>query len=779
MTIIRTLLRITFLSFTAFSFLLNLGCSSKKEVKEEASSPDSTYKGKIGKTLADSKEWWPEKKKAPEGAPNILLFLIDDAGYGTASAFGGLMETPTLDSLANNGLRYTNFHTTAICSPTRAALLTGRNSHSVHMGLFPVTATGFPGYDGRLPEDKATIAEILQENQYNTYAIGKYHLTPINEITSVGPFTRWPLGKGFDHFYGWHLGHTDQYHPNLYEDNNVIDIEPNTKHVTTLLADKAIKYIANQKSVAPDKPFFLYFATGAIHSPHQVDKKWSDPYKGKFDKGWDWYREEVLARQKKLGVVPVNAELPARNPKVQAWDSLTTDQKKLYSRYMEVYAGFMTHADYEFGRIINYLNEIGQLDNTAVFVIIGDNGSSPSSKNGSINGYISSLEGDEQVKEALKNIQKLGTENSFEDAPYGWTQATNTPFRQWKVDANSEGGTHNPFIVYYPKVIKEKGGVRNQYGHVNDIAPTIVELVNATFPEKIKGVQQKPFEGTSLVYSLNDANAASKHTVQYYEIKGKRSIYKDGWKACVYHEPNTDFAKDVWELYNLNDDFNERVDLAAKNPDKLKELQDLFDTEAAKYNIYPLQDATPSGGRALSAFGKADKIVLYPGVDQLLNYSGPQFPATSFSITADVYYKKGDQGVLFSTGGSFDGLSLFIKDNKFQVAHNTGTIIRNLESSQPLKDGKLKLKFELSYVPPKESADKTATKKDEEAGTESIYINDVKVGERTIKKSEAKYIAAYKDGVDVGADLNSPVSDKYKVPFRYTGKLKDIVIEYK
>lgn len=744
-------------------------------VSISAKAQERPFQGKIEKTFAASTEWSPEKKKAPPGAPNVIWFLIDDAGFGAASAFGGLAETPTLDSLANNGLRYTNFHSTAICSPTRAALLTGRNAHSVHMGLFPVTATGFPGYDGRLPPDKASIAQILRENNYNTYALGKYHLAPIDEITPVGPFDRWPLGIGFDHFYGWHLGHTDQYHPNLYEDNNVIDIEPNTKHVTTLLADKAIKYIANQRSAAPQNPFFLYFATGATHSPHQVDKKWSDLYKGKFDKGWDWYREEVLARQKKLGVVPQNAVLPARDPKVPAWNTLSADAKKVYARYMEVYAGFLTHADYEFGRIINYLKEIGQLENTAIFAIIGDNGASPSTEHGSFNGYVSSLPQDQQVKEAIKHIDQFGTAESFSDAPFGWTQAANTPFRQWKVDANSEGGTRNPLIVFYPKGIKEKGGIRNQYGHVNNIAPTTVELTGATVPEYIKGVKQKPFEGTSLLYSFNNADAPSQHTVQYYEIKGKRSIYSNGWKAAVYHQPGTDFNEDKWELYNVNEDFNERNDLAEKQPEKLGELKALFDTEAKKYNVYPLNDGATSGERKRSAYGLSDTIVLYPGADQLLNYSGPQFHKQSFSITANVELSSGaEEGVLFATGSAFDGLSLFIKDKKFQVAHNTGSKISHLVSGQNLTAGKLDLRFELGYNSPADPENKNAA-----AGTETIFINNVKTGERKITANEIKYIANYKDGIDVGRDLNSPVSDRYKVPFAFTGKLRHIIIVYK
>ncbi len=770
-------MRVKKLSMWVSGALLFLGASNSWA--DDATGKD-TFKGKIGKTYAESKEWWPEKKQAPKGAPNIIYFLIDDAGFGSSSAFGGLMQTPTLDSLANDGLRFTNFHTTAISSPSRAALLTGRNAHSVHMGLFPVTSAGFPGYDGHIPGEAGTIAEVLQTNNYSTYAVGKWHLTPIDEITPIGPFDRWPSGKGFDHNYGWHLGHTDQYHPNLYEDNNVIDIEPNQKHVTTLLADKAIKYIANEKSLAPEKPFFLYFATGATHAPHQVDQKWSDLYKGKFDKGWDWYREEVLARQKKLGIVPQNAELPPRDPKVAAWDSLTPEAKQVYARYMEVYAGFMTHADYEFGRIVEYLKEIKQLDNTLIVVMIGDNGASPSSQHGSFNGHISGLEGSKQVAEALKNIAKFGTEESDSDAPSGWTQATNTPFRQWKVDANSEGGTHNPLILYWPKGIKDKGGIRNQYSHLNDIAPTTVELSGAKVPKVIKGYQQRPFEGTSLAYTLDNAKAPSRHKVQYYEIMGKRGIYQDGWKASVYHVPGSDFSKDVWELYHIDEDFNERFNLAEKNPAKLKKLQAVFDHEAKKYNVYPIDDGAKGfGSRKRSAFGMQNKIVLYPGLSQLLNFSGPQLESTSFSITAEVDLQSNDQGVLFATGGAFDGLSLFIKDGKFQVAHNSGTVINHLESTEPLPVGKAQLKFELNYVEPKDKPVGRAALSRRPAGNEAIYVNDVKVAQRDIVYAEARYIASYQDAIDVGQDLTSPVSDRYKSPFAFNGKLKQVSIEYK
>ena len=544
-------------------------------------------------------------------------------------------------------------------------------------------------------------------------------------------------------------------------------------HVTTLLADRAIRYIANQRSLAPDKPFFLYFATGATHAPHQVDQKWRGMYKGKFDKGYDWYREQVLKNQKKLGVVPADAQLPPRDPKVQPWDSLSPQTKKVYAKYMEVYAAFMTHADHEIGRVVHYLEKIGQLDNTVIIAMIGDNGSSPSSRHGSFQGYISDLPADKQVAEAAKHLDQFGTEESDMDAPFGWTQATNTPFRLWKVDANSEGGTHNPLIIYYPKLIKEKGGIRNQYGHVNDIAPTTVELTGSTFPEFVKGIKQKPFEGTSLVYSLNDANAPSRHTVQYYEIKGKRAIYKDGWKASVYHLPGTDFSKDVWELYNISEDFNERFDLAAKNPGKLKELQDLFDAEAKKYNVYPLNDGAISGGRFRSAFGNSDKIVLYPGVDELLCYSGPQFSKQSFSITAEVNLKGKEQGVLFATGDQFDGLSLYIKDGRFQSAHNSGSKVVYLETVKALPSGKVNLRFELNYVAPKVKGPL------ENAGTEAIYVNDEKIAERKITAADIRYIAPYHDAIDVGKDLNSPVTNRYSSPFAFTGELNKVVIEYK
>ena len=569
---------------------------------------EQTFQGVIGKTLNDSKEWWAEPAKAPTGAPNIVWILLDDVGFGAPSAFGGVIRTPALDSLANNGLRYTNFHTAAICAPTRSALLTGRNSHYVHEGGFSHIAlsAGFPGYDGRIPSKDGTIAEILRDNGYNTFAVGKYGLTPDEDATDVGPFDRWPSGKGFEHFFGFLGSQTDQYKPDLVEDN--AHVAPDGRHLNEQITDKAISYIARQQKIAPGKPFFLYYAPGATHAPHQVDKYWSDQYKGQFDAGWDVFRETVLANQKRLGIVPAYAQLPPRNPRVQEWNTLTADQKKLFARFMEVYAGYLTYTDFQIGRIINYLRENNLLENTVVYAIIGDNGAS---KEGTLEGVITPRTNPAKtttqtafLKVNLGNIDSIGTAAGSANYPLGWAQAANTPFREWKQDADAEGGTHNPLIIFNPKAIKEKGGIRNQYGYVIDLLPTTLELTGIKAPEYIRGIKQDSIQGTSLLYSFNDGKAASRHIVQHYYIFGSRSIYYNGWKAEAAHHPdNVDFDfkpgetitdksfdEDEWQLYNLTEDFNERVNLAKKYPEKLAELKKIFDEQAEKNHLYPLID---------------------------------------------------------------------------------------------------------------------------------------------------------------------------------------------
>jgi arylsulfatase A-like enzyme len=566
------------------------------------------FTGVVGKTTADSKEAWTSNIKAPKDAPNVIWILLDDVGFGASSTFGGVISTPNFDTLANQGLRYTNFHTAGICAPTRAALLTGRNHHYVHEGGFSHTilSAGFPGYDGRIPSDKGTIAEILRESGYNTFAVGKYGLTPDEDATDAGPFDRWPIGKGFDHFFGFLGSQTDQYQPDLVEDN--AHVTPDGRNLNEQITDKAISYLTRQQRVAPNKPFFLYYAPAATHAPHQVSHEWSDLYKGKFDEGWDVFRKKVFENQKKQGIIPANAILPDRNPNIKAWNTLSPDEKKLYARFMEVYAGYLTYADAQVGRLVQYLKSSKQLDNTLIFVVIGDNGASKEgSLNGDIDRQIFAQPHDEQenIKHNLDKIGEIGTpEGKQTNYPLGWAQAANTPFKYWKQDANAEGGTRNPLIVFYPKGIKDAGGIRNQYGHVSDLLPTTLEYLGITPPEYIRGIKQDTLQGTSLVYSFDNAKAATRHRVQYYYIFGSRSIYKDGWKAEVYHHPDftefgnfkpgvdtvNNFNKDVWELYDLNTDYNERINLAAKYPEKLNELKALFEDQAQKNHIYPFID---------------------------------------------------------------------------------------------------------------------------------------------------------------------------------------------
>ena len=581
----------------ALTSTLILAMTARLPMQAQEAQP---YQGTVGRTLAESKEWWPEPVKAPAGAPNVVWILLDDVGFGAAGTFGGLINTPTFDSLAANGLRYTNFHTTAICAPTRSALLTGRNSSSVHESGFSHTimSAGFPGWDGRVPATAGTIAEILRDNGYNTFAVGKYGITPDEEATDAGPFDHWPTGKGFDHFFGFLGSQTDQYHPDLVEDQ--AHVRPDGRHLSDQITDKAIFYIDRQRKVAPDKPFFLYYAPGATHAPHQVDQYWSDQYKGKFDEGWDVFREKVFENQKRLGVIPANAILPDRNPDIKAWDSLTPDEKNLYARFMEVYAGYLTYSDFEIGRLINHLKETGQLDNTLIFISIGDNGAS---KEGTLNGTVDQglLAGprpeQQNIDYNLNKIGEIGTPHATNgNYPLGWAQACDTPFKFWKQDANSEGGTHNPLIVFWPKGIKDKGGIRTQYSHVIDLLPTTLDLVGIKAPDRIRGVKQQPIEGISFADSINDANAPWHHTVQYYYIFGSRSIYDHGWKAELAYPSSfitgnaaskQPFDENAWELYNLNDDPTERIDLAQKYPEKLTQLKAEFEEQAKEHNLYP------------------------------------------------------------------------------------------------------------------------------------------------------------------------------------------------
>ena len=568
---------------------------------------DGTAASKIGKTLAESIPGTAPELPVAKGAPNVIWIMLDDVGYGASSTFGGGARTPVLDSLANNGLKYTNFHSTAVCSPSRAALLTGRNHHMVGMGLLPqkLMAAEFPGYTGRLQPEDGTIADYLRARGYSTYMVGKWHLVPDEESTDLGPFDRWPTGKGFDHWLGFMGGCVDQYNPPLVEDNQ--HVKPDGRHLTTIMTDKAISYIDRQQKLAPDKPFFLFYSTGATHEPLQVDREWIDRNKGRFDEGWDIYREKTFARQKQLGVIPPNAVLPPRSPRVPAWDSLSADQKRVYARFMEVYSGFFEHTDYEIGRLVENLKEKGIFENTVIVYMIGDNGADPGG--GPIgeteNTFPKPITKTEKERFAMmiRDFEKIGGAETFTHYPIGWAQATNTPFRDWKTMANSEGGTRSGMVIHWPKGIARKGEVRDQYTHLIDVLPTTLEIVGATVPTEVRSIKQTPIQGISTVYSFNDAAAPSKRTTQHYYLYGSGSIYHNGWKASFGYRPDfidlyqsypvpetaENYAgKEVWELYNVEADPTELHDLAKSNPAKLKEMQALFDAEAKKNQVYPL-----------------------------------------------------------------------------------------------------------------------------------------------------------------------------------------------
>ncbi|WP_347989050.1 arylsulfatase [Methylomonas sp. AM2-LC] len=707
-------------------------------------------------------------------APNVIWILLDDVGFGASSAFGGLIETPNLDALAAQGLRYTNFHTTAISSPTRAALLTGRNHHSVSMGLFPETANDQPGYQAKIPASKGNIAEILHESGYSTYALGKWHLTPITEATQAGPFNRWPTGKGFDHYYGFLYGETDQWHPQLIEETHRVDSQTSGQHLNALLTNKAIQYISAEKSIHPDKPFFVYFAPGATHAPHQVAQPWIDKYKGKFDGGWDKYREQVFANQKKLGVIPQQALLPERNPNIKAWDTLNDNQKRLYARYFETYAGFFSYTDAEIGRLLEFLKKTGQFDNTIIAVLIGDNGASKEgTEYGTTIGLSARAKPDGDADKLVQKLDSIGTEYSSPNYPLGWAQAANTPFKYWKQDANSEGGTHNPLILSYPQGIQDKGGIRQQYAHVIDLLPTTLELAKVNQPKSIAGITQDSLEGTSLAYSISDAKATSRHKIQYYEINGSRSIYKEGWKAGTLHKPGTPFDKDTWELYNLNNDPTEINDLSTKEPGKLKELQALFTAEGKKYHVFPLKDTLFTDFLSYKgAFQNRQQIVLYPGIEQIFSLSAPDIITKAYSLNADVEIPtNGAEGVLIANGGRFGGSSLFVQNNKLNFAFSDGSQQTLISANKPISAGKAKLRVD--YAP--------ETNKNPQTASISLFVNDEKVAEGKIPLlpiSGGIPYFAYDEGFDIGRDQQTPVSDTYQTPYSFTGNIEKVTIDY-
>jgi arylsulfatase len=611
--------------------------------------------------------------KAPEGAPNVLIVLLDDMGFGQSSAFGGPIHMPTVEGLANDGLRYNEFHTTALCSPTRVALLTGRNHHMNNMGAITEVATAFPGYTGQRPNAIAPLAETLRLNGYSTAAFGKSHETAAWEISVSGPTDRWPTRAGFDHFYGFLGGETNQWDPAIYEDmTRVHPTFPPGYHFMADMTDKAIAWVQAEKSLTPDKPFFIYFAPGATHAPHHVPKEWIEKYKGQFDQGWDKVREETLARQKALGVVPPDTVLAPKPREIKDWTSLSDDEKRLFAHEMEVFAGFGEYADTEIGRLVSTIDELGQLDNTLVFYIIGDNGASAE---GGMNGlfnestYFNNVT--ENVADLLKHLDQLGGPDTYNHYAAGWAVAGDTPFTWVKQVASSYGGTRNGLVVHWPKGIQAKNEVRSQWHHVIDVAPTVLDAAGLPEPTSVDGTPQIPIQGVSMMYSFIDPKAADRHLTQYFEIGGNRAIYHDGWLAGTIHGapwdqvPRHKLTEDVWELYDTRGDFSLAHDLAAATPDKLKEMQDLFMKEAEANHVLPLDDRKIErfdpkiAGRPDLMAGRTS-LTLYPGMSVNEN-SFINLKNTSHTITAEVLVPQGGaDGVLLAQGGKFGGWSFYL-----------------------------------------------------------------------------------------------------------------------
>jgi arylsulfatase len=743
--------------------------------------PPPKFAGVIGRTYKDSKMDVMHVTHAPAGAPNVLFILIDDAGFGQWGTFGGQVPTPNLDRLARSGLRYNAFHTTALCSPTRAALLTGRNHHSSATGTITELGDSFPGYTGQIPESTAMTAELLRQNGYSTAFFGKNHNIADWETSISGPFDRWPSRQGFDHFYGFVGGEANQWQPALYEDTKPVELEvPRGAegHYTLndALADKAITYIAQEKSVTPDRPFYVYYAPGATHAPHHVPKDWIEKFKGQFEQGWDRYREETYQRQLKLGVIPPDTKLTPRPKEIPAYASLSADQKRVAARLMETFAAYTAQTDFEVGRLLDAIERTGQLDNTLVFWEIGDNGAS---MEGTLNGVFNemvSLNGQkEQIDYMVKHLDDIGGPRSYNHYPVGWAWAMNTPFQWGKQVASHFGGTRNPLVISWPRRIKDKGGLRTQFHHVIDIAPTILEAAGIREPTEVNGVAQKPIEGVSMVYTFDSPSAEGRHTTQYFEMFGNRAVYRDGWIASCRHgrlpwenAGTVSFDNDVWELYRLDKDFSQFTNLAADFPQRLRDLKDQFWIEAAKYDVLPLDDRfaeriDPSLRPSLIA-GRSH-FTYFPGTVRVPESTSPNVKNKSFTLTASID-EPGD-GVLIAAGGVVGGYTLYVKDGRPAFEYNWFAQDRyKIASAEKLPSGPSTVRVEFKY-------DGGGSGK---GGEVSLLVNGKKVGHGRVDKTiQARFSAD--ETFDVGRDTGSPVGADYQAPFVFTGRIKAIDID--
>jgi arylsulfatase len=723
--------------------------------------------------------------RPPQGAPNVLMVLIDDAGFGAASVFGGPCRTPTFEKLAVDGLKYNCFHTAALGSPTRAALLTGRNHHSVGMGSSTELATSAPGQNSIRPNTCAPLAETLKLNGYSTAQFGKCHEVPVWETSPMGPFGHWPTGGGFEYFYGFLGGETNQYFPALYE--GTIPVEPEKTpeqgyHLTEDLADKAIKWVRQQKSLMPDKPFFMYFAPGATHAPHHVPRQWSDRYKGKFDQGWDKLREETFSRQKQLGVIPKECRLTARHPEIPAWESMSPDMKPVLARQMEIYAGFLEHTDHHIGRLIEALEDLEILDDTLIFVIIGDNGASAEgSMQGTFNKMIS-LGGFSQLEsqEFLKtHLDKFGGPEACNHYAVPWAHAMNTPYQWTKQVASHLGGTRNGTIVHWPKGITAKGEIRSQFHHVIDVAPTILEAAGLPQPLMVNGVQQKPIEGVSMRYSFDNAGAPERHQTQYFEMFGNRGIYHKGWTAVTKHRAPWEtrgvkpvaFDDDKWELYDTSNDWSQAHDVAKTNPEKLHELQCLWLMEAVKYNVLPLDDRMMERANSHLAgrpqLIRGNRQLLFKGMGRLTESSIVNMHNKSYAITAEVVVpSSGAEGVIIAIGGITGGWSLYCKAGKLKHCYNFfGLNYYYAESKSVIPYGTHQVRMEFAY-------DGGGLAK---GGKVTLFIDARNVGEARIEQTEPQLFSA-DETCDVGTENGSPVTSDYDTR-KFSGEVNWVEID--
>jgi arylsulfatase A-like enzyme len=744
--------------------------------------PLAPFKGTIGLRTKDSNSDFPQPVQAPKGAPNIVLVLLDDVGFGATSTYGGPCNTPTFTKLAANGLKYSQFHTTALCSPTRAALITGRNHHSTHTACIMELGTGFPGYDTVMGKDTATVAEVLKQSGYGTAWFGKNHNIPDWETSQAGPFDRWPTSLGFDHFYGFIGGDTSQWRPNTTEGTRPIEpyVGNPDYNLDYDLADQAMKWIKMQKSVAPDKPFFCYYAPGATHAPHHPKPEWVAKYKGKFDQGWDKVREETFERQKKLGVIPADTKLNPRAPGIQAWDACTPEEKKVYARFMEVYAGYLEQTDHNVGRVLKSIEDMGQLDNTLVIYIAGDNGASAE---GSLQGLLNEMTFFNGVKEDLKDVlervDEIGTWKTYNHYPVGWAHAMCAPFQWTKQVASHFGGTRNGMVISWPKGIAAKGELRSQFHHVIDIAPTLLDVVGLPQPASVNGVTQKPIEGVSMKYSFANAKAPSMRTTQYFEMFANRAIYHDGWIACTTPvgapwDPNTPTADVItgyrWELYNVEKDFSQADDLAAKMPDKLKDMQLLFYTEAARYDVLPLDNSRveridpairPSLTRGRKSFTYTE------GMTRIPEGASPDIKNKSWSITAEVETKADTTGMIITNGGLFGGWALYLEKGKPVFHFNFVDVVHYQVAGQDaIATGKHTIKMDFAY-------DGGGIGK---GGNVTLSVDGKEVAKGRVEKS-IPFRITLDESLDVGEDTGTPVNLTYDVPFKFTGKIEKVTIE--